>query len=79
MFYYPLYGDNANIVGYISETGTLAAQYVYDPYGNIIETYGSSPNLRPPMRSRDRSVLELYYKNVSGEGLPVAPKVIDLY
>lgn len=32
-----------------------------------------------PMRSRDRSVLELYYKNVSGEGLPVAPKVIDLY
>ena len=44
-FYFPIYGDNANIVGYISETGVLAAQYVYDPYGNIIETYGSSPNL----------------------------------
>ena len=44
-FYFPIYGDNANIVGYISETGTLAAQYVYDPYGNITETYGPSPDL----------------------------------
>ena len=44
-FYFPLYGDNANIVGYISETGALAAQYVYGPYGTITETYGASPDL----------------------------------
>lgn len=39
-FYIPCYDYNGNIVLYVSETGGIAAQYVYDPYGNVVETYG---------------------------------------
>ena len=39
-FYIPCYDHNGNIVLYVSETGVSAAQYVYDPYGNIVETSG---------------------------------------
>ncbi len=39
-FYIPCYDHNGNIVLYISETGSIAAQYTYDPYGNIIESSG---------------------------------------
>ena len=40
VFYIPCYDHNGNIVLYISETGGIAAQYTYDPYGNIIESSG---------------------------------------
>ena len=40
VFYIPCYDHNGNIVRYVSETGVLAAQYVYDPYGNVIESSG---------------------------------------
>ncbi len=41
VFYVPCYDHNGNIVLYVSETGSIAAQYVYDPYGNVVETYGN--------------------------------------
>ena len=40
VFYIPCYDHNGNIVLYVSETGDIAAQYTYDPYGNIIESSG---------------------------------------
>ena len=40
-FFIPCYDHNGNIVCYVSESGTIAAQYVYDPYGNVIERYGT--------------------------------------
>ena len=44
-FFIPCYDHNGNIVCYVSESGTIAAQYVYDPYCNIVERYGSNPSL----------------------------------
>jgi RHS repeat-associated protein len=41
VFYIPCYDHNGNIALYVSETGSIAAQYVYDPYGNVEETYGN--------------------------------------
>ena len=41
VFCIPCYDHNGNIVLYVSETGSIAAQYVYDPYGNVVETYGN--------------------------------------
>ena len=41
VFYIPCYDHNGNIVRYVSETGGIAAQYVYDPYGNVVESCGS--------------------------------------
>ena len=43
-FFIPCYDHNGNIVCYVSETGAIAGQYVYDPYGNVIEQYGTMPN-----------------------------------
>ncbi len=40
VFYIPCYDHNGNIIVYVSETGSIAAQYTYDPYGNIIESSG---------------------------------------
>ncbi len=40
VFYIPCYDHNGNIVLCVSETGGIAAQYTYDPYGNIIESSG---------------------------------------
>ena len=40
VFYFPCYDHNGNIILYVSETGSIAAQYTYDPYGNIIESSG---------------------------------------
>lgn len=40
-FFIPCYDHNGNIVCYVSESGTIAAQCVYDPYGNVIEQYGA--------------------------------------
>jgi len=44
-FYIPYYDHNGNIVCYMSESGSIAAQYVYDPYGNVIEQNGGNPSL----------------------------------
>ena len=41
VFYIPCYDHNGNIVLYVSETGSIAAQYTYDPYGNTVESSGS--------------------------------------
>ena len=41
VFFIPCYDHNGNIVCYVSESGAIAAQYVYDPYGNVIEQYGA--------------------------------------
>ena len=35
-FYVPIYGGNGNIMGYVDESGTLVAKFVYDPYGNVV-------------------------------------------
>ena len=40
-FYIPCYDHNGNIVRYISESGATAAQYTYDPYGNIANQSGA--------------------------------------
>ena len=40
VFYIPCYDHNGNIVLYVSETGSIAAQYIYDPYGSMVESYG---------------------------------------
>ena len=43
-FYFPCYDQNGNVVCYVSESGAIAAQYVFDPYGNVIDQYGNMPN-----------------------------------
>ena len=40
VFHLPCYDHNGNIVCYVSETGAIAAQHVYDPYGGVIESSG---------------------------------------
>lgn len=40
VFYIPCYDHNGNIILYVSETGSIVAQYTYAPYGNIIESSG---------------------------------------
>ena len=40
-FFIPCYDHNGNVVCYVSESGAIAAQYVYAPYGNVIEQYGA--------------------------------------
>ena len=44
-FFIPCYDHNGNIVLYVSETGSIAAQSTYDPYGNIIESSGLLANV----------------------------------
>ena len=41
VFYIPCYDHNGNIILYVSETGSIAAQYTYDPYGNVPEQSGN--------------------------------------
>ena len=41
VFYIPCYDHNGNIILYVSEAGSIAAQYTYDPYGNITDMSGS--------------------------------------
>ena len=45
-FYVPIYGGNGSIMGYVDESGTLVAKFVYDPYGNVVsisDDIGNSP------------------------------------
>ena len=41
VFYIPCYDHNGNIILYVSESGSIAAQYTYDPYGNVTEQSGN--------------------------------------
>ncbi len=43
-FYFPCYDHNGNILAYVSESGTLVAQYTYDAFGNTIAQSGSMVN-----------------------------------
>ena len=45
LFFIPCYDHNGNSVCYVSESGTIAAQYVYDPYGNVIVAVGPNVDL----------------------------------
>ena len=45
VFHIPCYDHNGNIILYVSETGSVAAQYTYDPYGSIIESSGPLANM----------------------------------
>ena len=40
VFYIPCYDHNGNIILYVSEAGSIAAQYTYDPYGSVVDSYG---------------------------------------
>mgnify|MGYP004663975285 CR=1 FL=1 len=40
VFHLPCYDHNGNIVRYVFETGSIAAHYLYDPYGNIVKSSG---------------------------------------
>ena len=40
MSYLPCYDHNGDIVAYVSESGGLSTQYVYDPYGNLLAATG---------------------------------------
>jgi RHS repeat-associated protein len=40
VYHLPCYDHNGNITAYISENGTLSAQYLYDVFGNAIEQSG---------------------------------------
>ena len=40
VFYVPVYGSNGNIMMYVGGNGWIAAQYDYDPYGNIRQSSG---------------------------------------
>ena len=40
-YHLPCYDHNGNIVRYIAEDGTTSASYTYDPYGNVIDSYGN--------------------------------------
>ena len=39
---FPCYDHNGNVVRYVSETGAVAAQFVYGPYGNVLEQEGET-------------------------------------
>ena len=39
---FPCYDSNGNVLRYVSEDGSVAAQFVYDPYGNVLEQEGET-------------------------------------
>lgn len=42
VFHVPYYDSNGNVLRYVSEDGSVAAQFVYDPYGNVLEQEGAA-------------------------------------
>ena len=40
-FYFPYYGINGDILGYVDETGSVVASYTYGPFGEPISATGS--------------------------------------
>ncbi len=46
-FYFPGYDNNGNVIGYWNETGSLAAEYAYDAFGNTIYSSGSMSAVFP--------------------------------
>ena len=64
-FYFPCYDQNGNVVCYVSESGVIAAQYVYAPYGNVIDQYGALADVfdvRFSTRYTDRETGLVSYK-----------------
>lgn len=64
-FYFPCYDQVGNVVCYVSESGVIAAQYVYDPYGNVIDQYGALADVfdaRFSTRYTDRETGLVSYK-----------------
>ncbi len=45
--YYPQYDGAGNLIGLIDDTGSIAATYEYDPFGNIIRVSGSYAGENP--------------------------------
>jgi RHS repeat-associated protein len=44
---YPYYDANGNVMGLLDTTGTLAAEYEYSPFGQVIRTTGPAANAQP--------------------------------
>jgi RHS repeat-associated protein len=40
VYHLPCYDHNGNVTAYVSETGSLSAQYLYDAFGNALEQSG---------------------------------------
>lgn len=40
-FYFPFYGINGDILGYVNENGSVVASYTYGPFGELASTAGS--------------------------------------
>ncbi|NUQ39712.1 MAG: hypothetical protein HUU23_18370, partial [Caldilineales bacterium] len=52
--YYYRYDRQGNVTGLTNGAGVLVASYRYDPWGNLIATGGSNPNLTNPFRFAGR-------------------------
>ena len=64
-FYFPCYDQIGNVVCYVSEAGAIAAQYVYDPYGSVIDQNGALADvfdIRFSTRYTDRETGLVSYK-----------------
>ena len=74
---FPCYDNNGNITRYIGEDGSVVAQFVYDPYGNVIEQSGDLAELlviRFSTKYTDSEVglvsfLRRFYDSVNGRWL----------
>jgi RHS repeat-associated protein len=40
-FYFPYYGINGDILGYVNENGSVVASYTYGPFGELVSSTGS--------------------------------------
>ena len=40
-FYFPCYDQNGNVTEYVDESGSIAAQFAYDAFGNLLTTENS--------------------------------------
>lgn len=43
-FYFPCYDNKANIMAYVSETGTVVARFIYHPFGTVTACSGTMPD-----------------------------------
>ena len=44
-YYIPCYDHNGNVVCYVSEAGEIAGLYVWDPYGNLVDSCGDKADM----------------------------------
>jgi len=62
--YFPLYDASHNVIGLYSSSGSLAAAYEYDPFGNlqtIAGSYGASNPFRSATKYTDTETGFVYY------------------